>query len=637
MKQNNVVGYSKFSDFDIELFKAGKHYRLYELFGNHEVTHDGINGIYFAVWAPNAEKIQLSGNFNHWNPESHALFPRWDSSGIWEGFVPNLQKGELYKFIITTNDGRILEKGDPFANFWELRPKNSSITWNNHYTWNDNDWMRNRHKNNGLKSPFSVYEMHLGSWKRNTDDPLAFYSYAQIEETLVPYLVEMGFTHVEFMPVMEHPFDGSWGYQGTGYFAPSSRFGDPQDFMHLIEALHNANIGVILDWVPSHFPLDAHGLFQFDGSCLYEHEDFRKGFHPDWKSYIFNLGRNEVKSFLLSNALYWLDKFHIDGLRVDAVASMLYLDYSRKEGEWIPNELGGNENLESISFFKEFNEMVYKEFPDVQTIAEESTNWPGVSRPTFLGGLGFGMKWMMGWMNDCLKYFERNPYFRQYHQNEITFSLAYAFSENFMLPLSHDEVVHGKRALINKMPGDEWQRFANLRLLYFWMFVHPGAKLLFMGCEFAQTSEWNHDSSLDWHLLQYEPHQRMLNYVKSLNKIYKSEPALYQKSFEGDGFEWLEFNDNQNSVLVLMRKGYNEKDDLVIVLNLTPTIRYDYRIGLPRKTNWVEIFNSDSNAYWGSNSFNSEIYPENIPWQSKNFSTVLNLPPLAGIILKGIE
>ena len=480
--KNRVIVHSLFSDFDVNLFKAGKHYRLYHHFGSHPVTVDGKEGVYFAVWAPNAKSVSVVSNFNYWNREEDAVLnPRWDSSGIWEGFLPACKKGELYKYSIQTQAGNWLEKADPYACFAEKRPNTASIAWDTNYTWNDKDWMDNRRNYNSLSSPYSVYELHLASWQRNPDKPNDFLSYKEIGDKLVPYVQEMGFTHVELMPVMEHPFDGSWGYQVTGYFATSSRFGNPQDFMELVDRLHQAGIGVILDWVPAHFPGDAHGLYEFDGTHLYEHADPRKGYHPDWKSYIFNLGRNEVRSFMLSNALYWLDVFHADGLRVDAVASMLYLDYSRKAGEWVPNEFGGRENLENVSFLREMNEAAYREHPGIQTIAEESTSWPGVSRPTYTGGLGFGMKWMMGWMNDALQYFSRDPYYRQYHQNEITFSLIYAFTENFMLPLSHDEVVHGKKSLIYKMPGDDWQRFANLRSAVFMDVYTPRYQIAFYG------------------------------------------------------------------------------------------------------------------------------------------------------------
>ncbi|MCU0354621.1 MAG: 1,4-alpha-glucan branching protein GlgB, partial [Cytophagales bacterium] len=517
-----VPGVSLLTDFDISLFRAGKHYKLYEKLGSHVITHDGTQGTYFAVWAPNAERVSLIGNFNYWDRDSHPLYPRWDGSGIWEAFVPHIGHGEVYKYFVKShNYGQELEKGDPFAMLWETPPRTASVVWDTAYQWNDTAWLTSRREKAGKVQPMSVYEVHLGSWGRVPEEGNRSLSYRELADRLPAYVKDLGFTHVEFMPVMEHPFFGSWGYQITGYFAPSSRYGTPQDFMHLVDALHQAGVGVILDWVPSHFPEDVHGLANFDGTRLYEHADPRKGWHPDWKSLIFNYGRNEVRAFLISNALFWLDRYHTDGLRVDAVASMLYLDYSRNAGEWIPNEYGGRENLEAISLLKEFNQAVYGEFPDVHTIAEESTAYPGVSKPVFAGGLGFGMKWMMGWMHDTLSYFSKEPLYRKYHQGQITFSLVYAFHENFMLPLSHDEVVHGKNPLIYKMPGDEWQKFANLRLLYGYMFAHPGMKLLFMGGEFGQTREWNHDRSLDWHLLDYPLHQGVRNALREINRLFR--------------------------------------------------------------------------------------------------------------------
>ncbi len=629
-----VISFSLFTETDIHLFRSGKHASLYRHFGAHSIKMNDVDGTYFSVWAPNAQKVSVIGNFNSWNVNEHSLFVRWDSSGIWEGFLPGVLKGEVYKYAITTSAGQVLEKADPFGFFWEHRPNTGTITWDNEFSWNDKNWMSERHQKNSLSAPYSVYEIHLGSWRRSPENAEAFLSYRNIAGSLVEYVTDMGFTHVEFMPVMEHPFDGSWGYQVTGYFAPSSRFGSPQDFMFLVDELHKAGIGVIFDWVPAHFPGDAHALYMFDGTHLYEHEDAKKGYHPDWKSYIFNLGRGEVRSFMMSTATYWLDLFHADGLRVDAVASMLYLDYSRKAGEWIPNELGGRENLESVSFFKELNELVYRDFPGTQTIAEESTSWPGVSRPTYAGGLGFGMKWMMGWMNDALRYFERDPYYRQYHQSEITFSLMYAFTENFMLPLSHDEVVHGKKSLIYKMPGDEWQRFANLRLLYLWMFTHPGTKLLFMGCEFAQTAEWNHEKSLDWHLLDFGFHKGIQHFVRSLNKLYTNTPALFEKGFDATSFEWIDNTDHTNSVLIFARKGNDENDQVVIAMNMTPVPRNNYRIGLPLAGEWIEILNSDDQAFGGSGCLNSLIHSNEIAWQHRSQSAEINLPPLGGLVLK---
>ncbi len=634
--QERVLPYSLFTDFDIHLFRSGKHFKLYEKLGSHLVTSEGVEGTYFAVWAPNANKVAVVGDFNGWDDTQHPLFVRWDGSGIWEGFIPSIGKGTVYKYKIhSTNNGQVLEKGDPFALFWEIPPKTASIVWDNDYKWKDKKWMDKRAQYNSLNSPFSVYEVHLGSWKRNAEDNYRSLSYAELADDLVDYVSEMGFTHVEFLPVMEHPFFGSWGYQVTGYFAPSSRYGTPQDFMALIDRFHQKNISVILDWVPSHFPDDAHGLINFDGTSLYEHADPRKGYHPDWSSYIFNYDRNEVRAFLISNGLYWLDLFHADGLRVDAVASMLYLDYSRKAGEWIPNIYGGRENLEAITLLQELNTAAYEGFPGIQTIAEESTAWPGVSRPTYTGGLGFGMKWMMGWMHDTLDYFSKDPIYRQYHQNEITFSLAYAFTENFMLPLSHDEVVHGKGALIERMPGDDWQKFANLRLLYGFMYTHPGTKLLFMGGEIGQTSEWKHDNSLDWRLLDFEPHQGVQNLFKDLNKVYKKEIALHQQSFDAAGFEWIDLSDAQNSVLVYIRKGKSPEDRILVIANFTPNIHEEYRVGVFEAQEFKEIFNSDDTKYWGSGIKNSgKIKTEEIPSHGRNFSIALKLPPLGLIMLK---
>ncbi len=633
---NSVRVFSRLSDFDIHLFRAGKHYKLYEKLGSHVMELEGRIGTYFAVWAPNAESISVIGNFNGWNREAHLLFPRWDSSGIWEGFIPGVGNGEVYKYFIKSNQGGGLEKSDPFALRWEEPPRTASIVWDTWYEWRDADWMQNRFVHNSLNSPYSVYEVHFGSWMRSPDDPDTYLGYRLMADKLVPYVKEMGFTHVEFMPLMEHPFYPSWGYQITGYFAASSIYGTPQDLMYLIEKLHQNGIGVIFDWVPSHFPGDIHGLYRFDGTHLYEHADEKEGFHPDWKSYIFNYGRNEVRAFLISNAIFWLERFHVDGLRVDAVASMLYRDYSRKEGEWIPNQYGGRENLEAISFLKEFNVAVYSHFPDVQTIAEESTAFPGVSRPVFSGGLGFGMKWMMGWMNDTLSYFKEDSIHRKFHHGKITFSTVYAFTENFMLPLSHDEVVHGKKSLVYKMPGDEWQQFANLRVLYSYMFTHPGAKLLFMGAEFGQTAEWDAGNSLDWHLLQYSPHKGVQNLIKDLNKLYRAEPGLFEKNFEWDGFSWLEVNDADNSVLAYCRKGNDQANSsLVIVLNLTPIPRHNYRVGFPHQGDWEVIFNSDDKKYHGSGyTFDKLVATEPIHWHGKAQSAPLQLPPLSAIVLK---
>ncbi|HVW15956.1 MAG TPA: 1,4-alpha-glucan branching protein GlgB [Mucilaginibacter sp.] len=632
---NKVESYSRFSDFDIGLFRSGKHYRLYDKMGSHVVEHNGVIGTYFSVWAPNAQYVSVIGNFNYWDRGAHALNSRWDSSGIWEGFIPNVGDGEVYKYFIKSYSGEELEKSDPFALRWEEPPRTASIVADTYYEWKDTQWMKERHEHNALNKPFSVYEVHIGSWARNPESPDAFYTYEQLADKLVPYVKEMGFTHVEFMPIAEHPYYPSWGYQVSGYYAASSRYGTPKQLMKLIEHFHQEGIGVILDWVPSHFPGDAHSLYRFDGTHLYEHEDVRKGFHPDWKSYIFNYGRNEVRAFLISNALFWLDRYHADGLRVDAVASMLYLDYSRNHGEWEPNRYGGNENLEAISFLKEFNEAVYSNFPDTQTIAEESTSFTGVSRPVYTGGLGFGMKWMMGWMHDTIKYFSTDPIFRKYHHNQITFSLIYAFTENFMLPFSHDEVVYGKGSMLRKMPGDEWQQFANLRLVYSYMFTHPGTKLLFMGDEIAQGTEWDYSKSLDWYVLEYPNHKGVQEIVKALNKLYKTEPALYEKAFEGSGFEWIDGGNSSDSVLVYTRKGHDPKNDLVIVLNMTPNPHHHYRVGVPEGGSWKEVFNSDDEKYWGSGLGNPKaVKSEKISWHGRPDSINVTLPPLAAIVFK---
>lgn len=627
--------FSLFTEFDIFLFKQGKHYKLYDKLGAHLVEVNGVQGTFFALWAPNASSVSVIGDFNEWNPEMNHLKARWDGSGIWELFVPGVGHGSLYKYMLqNAQSGRVFEKFDPFAFFNELPPKRASIVWDLQYTWKDKQWMKDR-GTLGLNGPVSVYEIHPGSWKRNSSAEDDYQSYRQMASDLVAYVKEMGFTHVELMPITEHPYAGSWGYQTTGFFAPTSRFGTPQDFMQLVDAFHQEGIGVIMDWVPSHFPEDPYALAQFDGTNLYEHADPRKGFHPDWKSLIFNYGRYEVRSFLISSAMFWLEKYNIDGLRVDAVASMLYLDYSRKEGEWEPNVYGGNENLEAISFLKELNETVFGSFPDVHMIAEESTSWPMVSKPVYLGGLGFNMKWMMGWMHDTLKYFATDPVYREHHQNDITFSIYYAFTENFMLPLSHDEVVHGKNALISKMPGDEWQRFANLRALYGQMFMHPGTKLLFMGCEFAQYSEWNYKHSLDWHLLEYEPHLKTQHFVKTLNQLYKSEPALYQRQFDNSGFEWIDLNDRQNSVISYLRKAQNPNDFLVVVLNLTPVPRENYRIGVPIDTDYEVILNSDHEDFFGSGlAIKEKVKADSFEKHGRAYSVNLILPPLSCLVLK---
>ena len=628
-----VFPHSRLSDFDISLFLSGKHTRLYDKLGAFELEREGAIGTFFAVWAPNAEAVHVIGNFNFWDKYSHPLLKRWDSSGIWEGFIPGIRNGETYKYGIQTIEGTYLEKLDPFGLYCETPPKTASIVWTTFNTWQDQAWMKNRSTKNAMDAPMSIYEVHIGSWQKTLENQ--YLSYEDLADKLVAYVQNMQFTHVEFMPVMEHPFAPSWGYQITGYFAPSSRFGDPQAFMELIEKLHQADIGVILDWVPSHFPGDDHGLRNFDGTCLYEHPDPKKGYHPDWKSYIFDYGRNEVRSFLLSNAAFWCDRYHVDGLRVDAVASMLYLDYSRNDGEWEPNIHGGNHNLDSISFLQDLNVHIYGEFPDIQVIAEESTSFPGVTKPVFSGGLGFGQKWMMGWMNDTLRFFQKDPIHRQYHLNELTFSLIYAFTENFCLPLSHDEVVYGKNSLLNKMPGDDWQKFANLRLLFSEQFAHPGTKLIFQGGEFGQREEWNHDQSLDWHLTEQHAHQGIQKTVQALNILYKTEPALHQNQFDAEGFEWIESNVQGNSVITFLRKGDSPKQQIIVILNLTPAPRENYRIGVPLPGVWKQIFNSDKSEFGGSDyPVDGAMMTEEINWQGKAFSISLNLPPLSAIMLK---
>ena len=631
---DQVKSFSLFSDFDIHLFKQGKHFKLYEKLGAFLLEVDMVDGCHFGVWAPNAIEVSVVGNFNHWKHHQHPLKSRWDGSGIWEGFIPNIEKGEHYKFSLKTKSGEIIEKSDPFALFCELPPKTASIVWDTEFDWSNDDWLAKRSNFNKHDAPVSIYEMHIGSWKKKQDN--TSFSYLDLAHDLVNYLKKMNYTHVEFMPVMEHPFYPSWGYQITGYFAPSSRFGLPQDFMYLVNTLHENDIGVILDWVPSHFPGDAHGLANFDGTHLFEHEDPRKGFHPDWKSYIFNYGRFEVRSFLISNALFWLEKYKIDGLRVDAVASMLYLDYSRKEGEWIPNKYGGRENLEAISFLKEFNETVYKQFPDCLTIAEESTSWPGVSRPTYTNGLGFGQKWMMGWMHDTLKYFGEDPVNRKYYHGKVTFSLIYAFTENFQLPLSHDEVVHGKGSLISRMPGDEWQKFANLRLLFAYMFGHPGTKLLFMGGEIGQHSEWSITEGINWWLLENELNQGMQNLVSDLNGLYRTTPALYEKQFQYVGFEWCEINDYENSVLSFIRYGNDRSKPVLIICNMTPVVRENYRVGVSTKGKWYELLNSDDLKYGGSGIRNDSQLTLDEGMHGKPYSIGLKLPPLGAVFL-GVE
>jgi len=692
---NNFLFNSLLTDYDIFLFKGGNHFKLYNKLGAHLIKeNDKIIGTYFAVWAPNANNVSVIGNFNSWDDSKHRLTNRKDGSGIWEIFIPIEEKagnGELYKYKIKPkfrND--YLEKSDPFSFFCEIPPKTASIVWDLDYNWNDKDWINKRHEFNNLNSPISIYELHLGSWKRKNNGN-EFLNYREIAYELVEYVKKCGFTHVELLPIMEHPFYGSWGYQTTGYFAPTSRYGCPQDFMFFVDYLHQNNIGVILDWVPSHFPDDIHGLYMFDGTHLYEHADKRLGYHPDWKSMIFNYGRYEVKQFLINSALFWLDKYHVDGLRIDAVASMLYLDYSRKDGQWIPNKYGGRENLEAIEFIKKLNEEIYKEFPDTQTIAEESTAWPMVTRPTYTGGLGFGMKWNMGWMHDTLYYFSKDPIYRKHHQDDLKFTFWYAFNENFVLPLSHDEVVYGKRSLLEKMPGDLWQKFANLRLLFSYMFAFPGKKLLFMGDEFAQICEWNHDSVISWDLLNEKMHSNIFLMISDLNNIYKKEKAFYLSDFNNNYFEWIDNSDYQNSILSFLRiykeqykeqessnessnkkqaietdanndkadNNYNKGDKdnkgikniketkdvlnqeinyILVCCNFTPVPRYNYKLGVPAQGEWHEIFNSDAEIYGGSGHGNfGKVKSNEIASHGRKYSINITLPPLATLFFKKVQ
>ncbi len=615
---------------DLYLFNEGNHFRLYEKLGARPTSHQGQAGVHFGVWAPNAEFVAVMGEFNGWNRESHPLHVREDS-GIWEGFIPGLTPGALYKFHVRSRYRNYrVDKADPFAFYSELSPKSASVVWDLSYQWHDQEWEKKRAHKTLQKSPCAIYEMHPGSWMRVPEEDNRFLNWRELAPKLLAYLRKTGFTHVEFLPVMEHPFYGSWGYQCLGYFAPTHRYGTPQDFMFLIDQLHQNGIGVILDWVPSHFPSDEHGLSYFDGTQLFEHEDPRKGFHPDWKSYIFNYGRNEVRSFLISSAMFWLDKYHVDGFRVDAVASMLYLDYSRNEGEWIPNEYGGNENLEAISFLKRFNEAVHEAYPHTVTIAEESTAWPQVTRPVYVGGLGFDMKWDMGWMHDTLAYMSQDPVYRSYHHDKLTFRMIYAFQENYVLPLSHDEVVHGKGALLSKMPGDEWQQFANMRLLIGYMYAQPGKKLLFMGSEIGQRLEWSHDRSLDWHLLDQSAHRRLQRWVEDLNQFYQNHPALYEKDFKPEGFSWIDCNDSPQSTLSLLRRSDAPSEDLVVVCNFTPEPRDNYRVGVPGEGIWKEALNSDSRHYGGSNRGSlGGLEATPVPYHGFSASLNLVLPPLA--------
>ncbi len=628
-QENNTI----ITEHDVYLFNEGTHYRLHQILGSRPIERDGEPGVHFAVWAPNAQSVSVIGDFNDWDKQSHPM-QMIGQSGIWSLFIPKIEKGAGYKYHIKSqHHGFAVDKADPFAIHTETPPKTGSKVWDLDYEWGDREWMAQRGDRNDASAPISVYEVHLGSWMRYPDGN--FMTYRDLAPKLSEYVSDLGFTHVEFMPITEHPFYGSWGYQTTGYFAPTSRFGTPQDFMFLVDTLHQYGIGVILDWVPSHFPTDEHGLAYFDGTHLFEHEDPRQGFHPDWQSYIFNYGRNEVRSFLLSSALHWLDNSHIDGLRVDAVASMLYLDYSREGDDWIPNEFGGRENLRAIEFLRRFNEVIYQNYPDVQTIAEESTSWPMVSRPTYVGGLGFGMKWDMGWMHDSLTYISKEPVYRRYHHTNLSFRMIYAFSENFMLPISHDEVVHGKGSLLNKMPGDDWQRHANLRSYLGYMYTQPGKKLLFMGSEFGQWLEWNHDSQLQWEAFEYEPHQGLHRWVTELNRLYKSEPALHELDFDPAGFSWIDANDADNSVLSYVRMCKSNADIILAVFNFTPVPREGYTIGVPDGGYWREILNSDAEHYWGSGQGNyGGVEAEANPWHGRPYSLRLQLPPLSMILLK---
>jgi 1,4-alpha-glucan branching enzyme len=620
------------SDFDLHLFAEGRHYRAYETLGAHFTEVAGVLGVRFVIWAPNARRVSVVGDFNGWDGRRHQMRTR-GSTGLWELFIPDLRQGTPYKYEIRPQEGPPFLKADPYAFAAELRPKTASVVWSlGGYEWRDQDWMRRRTQANMLNAPISIYEVHLGSWRRG--DGHRWLTYRDLADQLIPYARDLGYTHLELMPVTEHPFDGSWGYQTTGYFAATSRYGTPQEFMAFVDACHQAGLGVILDWVPAHFPDDAHGLAWFDGTHLYDHQDPRLGYHPEWHSRIFNFGRVEVRNFLLNSALFWLDRYHVDGLRMDAVASMLYLDYARKDGEWIPNRFGGKENLDAIQFIKEFNEVVHREHPGVLTIAEESTAWTGVSRPTYVGGLGFSLKWNMGWMHDTLEYFSKDPIHRKYHQDKITFGLIYAFTENFVQVLSHDEVVHGKRALIDKMPGDFWQRFANLRALLGYMYAHPGKKMLFMGGEIGQWWEWNHDDSLQWHLLQHDPHQGVQRLVRDLNHLYRGQPALHQVDFDWTGFQWIDFSDADSSIIAFLRRA-KDGDFVVCVGNFTPTPRERYRIGVPTEGWYRELVNTDSANYWGSNMGNGGgVQAEPLPWHGQPYSVALTLPPLSFLFLK---
>jgi len=624
------------SEFDLHLMGEGRHYDTYEKLGAHLKTVEGVQGTHFAVWAPSAKRVSVVGDFNRWDGRVSPMRSR-GSSGIWELFVPELGEGAIYKYEIIGPHGNMLPlKADPYAFRSELRPNTGSVVANlETYSWRDHQWMELRAQKNWLDSPITVYEVHLGSWRRIPEDNHRWLTYHELGDQLIPYVKDLGYTHIELLPIMEHPYDGSWGYQTIGYFSATSRYGTPAEFMEFVDRCHQAGLGVFLDWTPAHFPRDSHGLAQFDGTHLYEHADPRQGTHPDWGTLVYNYGRNEVQNYLISNALFWLDKYHIDGLRVDAVASMLYLDYSRQPGEWIPNEYGGRENLYAIAFLRRMNEVTHGRFPGILTIAEESTSWPSVSRPTYLGGLGFSLKWNMGWMNDTLSYFSKNPVHRKFEHNKLTFSMLYAFSENFMLPFSHDEVVHGKNSLLHKMPGDMWQQFANLRLLLAYQAAHPGKKLLFMGQELAQRHEWNEASSLDWHLLKYESHQGIQKLVRALNTLIQKEPALHEIDFNWQGFEWIDANDADNSIFAFLRRGKSSDDLLVVILNGTPVVREGYRIGVPQAGFYEEILNTDAETYGGTNVGNlGGQHATDHPAQGRLHSLCLRLPPLAAVFLK---
>ncbi len=624
------------TEYDLYLSAEGTNYQNYEKLGAHVREIDGVRGVHFAVWAPNARRVSVVGNFNYWDGRVDAMRAR-GTTGIWEIFIPGIDEGEIYKFEILSRVGGLIGlKADPYGFAGELRPKNASVVANvEGYQWEDSKWIAARTSRDWLHSPMSIYELHAGSWRRKSEDGNRWLTYAELADELVPYVKQMGFTHIELLPITEHPLDASWGYQAVGYFAVTSRFGSPTDFMRFVERCHQENIGVILDWTPAHFPRDAHGLGQFDGTHLYEHEDPRMGAHPDWGTLVFNYGRNEVQNYLISNALFWIEKYHIDGLRVDAVASMLYLDYSRKPGEWIPNPFGGRENLEAIAFMKRLNQVLHERNPGALTIAEESTSWPAVSRPTYIGGLGFDLKWNMGWMNDTLRYFAHDPIHRQHHQNELTFSMIYAFNENFVLPLSHDEVVHGKRTLLEKMPGDDWQKFANLRLLYGYMYAHPGKKLLFMGSELAQRHEFHEEGALEWSLEHSPPHRGVQRLVADLNRLHSSEAALFEVDFEWSGFEWIDANDSANTILSFVRRAKNTEDFVVVVCNFTPVLRDGYRVGVPAAGFYREILNTDSSHYEGSDAGNSGgVKAEPIPWNGRPWSIKLRVPPLAAVYFK---